>query len=56
MLIVLGGLPGTGKTAIACELVARSPSAYLRIDFDASGGGADDNDVSDSLLMGHAPL
>jgi predicted kinase len=32
MLIVLGGLPGTGKTAIACELVVRSPSAYLRID------------------------
>ena len=32
MLIVLGGLPGTGKTAIARELVIRSPSAYLRID------------------------
>lgn len=32
MLIVLGGLPGTGKTAIARELVARSPCAYLRID------------------------
>ncbi|MDQ0572183.1 putative kinase [Variovorax paradoxus] len=32
MLIVLGGLPGTGKTAIARELVVRSPSAYLRID------------------------
>lgn len=32
MLIVLGGLPGTGKTSIAREIVARSPSAYLRID------------------------
>ena len=32
MLIVLGGLPGTGKTAIARELVVRSPFAYLRID------------------------
>ena len=32
MLIVLGGLPGVGKTAIARELVARLPSAYLRID------------------------
>ena len=32
MLIVLGGLPGTGKTAIARELVVRWPSAYLRID------------------------
>ena len=32
MLIVLGGLPGTGKTAIAREFVARCPSAYLRID------------------------
>ncbi len=32
MLIVFGGLPGTGKTAIAREIVIRSPSAYLRID------------------------
>lgn len=32
MLIVLGGLPGTGKTAIAREIVTRSPAAYLRID------------------------
>ena len=32
MLIVLGGLPGTGKTAIARELVVRSRCAYLRID------------------------
>jgi len=32
MLIVLGGLPGTGKTTIARELVARLPAAYLRID------------------------
>ncbi|MEP6721168.1 MAG: AAA family ATPase [Variovorax sp.] len=32
MLIVLGGLPGTGKTAIARKLAVRSPSVYLRID------------------------
>ena len=32
MLIVFGGLPGTGKTAIARSLVARFPSVYLRID------------------------
>jgi predicted kinase len=32
MLIVLGGLPGTGKTTIAREIVALAPAAYLRID------------------------
>ena len=32
MLIVLGGLPGVGKTTVAREIVLRSPSAYLRID------------------------
>ena len=32
ILIVLGGLPGTGKTSIAREIVTRAPSAYLRID------------------------
>lgn len=32
MLIVLSGLPGVGKTTIAREIVAHSPSAYLRID------------------------
>lgn len=32
MRIVLGGLPGVGKTSIAREVIARSPSAYLRVD------------------------
>lgn len=32
MLIVLGGLPGTGKTTIAREIVTRSRAVYLRID------------------------
>lgn len=32
MLIVYGGLPGTGKTTIGRELVARWSSVYLRID------------------------
>lgn len=32
MLIVLGGLPGSGKTTVAREIVARSPCVYLRID------------------------
>ncbi len=31
-LIVFSGLPGAGKTSIAREVVARSPSVYLRID------------------------
>jgi predicted kinase len=32
MLIVFGGLPGTGKTTIAREIAARRAAAYLRID------------------------
>src|SRR5437764_1222686 len=32
MLIVLSGLPGVGKTTIACELVRATGAAYLRID------------------------
>lgn len=32
MLIVLGGLPGTGKTTIAKLLAARIDATYLRID------------------------
>ncbi|MDP9600920.1 Predicted kinase [Variovorax sp. YR750] len=32
MLIVLGGLPGSGKTTIAREIAALIPCAYLRID------------------------
>lgn len=32
MLVVVGGLPGTGKTTIARRLAARRSAAYLRID------------------------
>jgi predicted kinase len=32
MLIVFSGLPGTGKTSIAKEVVRRSQATYLRID------------------------
>ncbi len=32
MLVVFGGLPGTGKTCIAREVVRRSGATYLRID------------------------
>lgn len=32
MLIVFSGLPGTGKTTIASELVTRTSAVYLRID------------------------
>ena len=32
MLIILGGLPGTGKTAIAWELARQLSAVYLRID------------------------
>lgn len=32
VLIVVGGLPGVGKTTIARELLRRSPGPYLRID------------------------
>jgi predicted kinase len=32
MLIVFGGLPGTGKTTIARKLAKKIPAVYLRID------------------------
>ncbi len=32
LLIVFGGLPGTGKTSIALDLAARMNAVYLRID------------------------
>ncbi len=47
MLVVVGGLPGTGKTGIAREVARRSGAAYLRIDAieqairDAAGLGED---------------
>jgi predicted kinase len=47
MLIVFGGLPGTGKTTIAQTLARKLAAVYLRIDtlehaFLASGIGAED--------------
>ena len=32
LLIVFGGLPGTGKTTVARELTRRFDASYLRID------------------------
>ena len=32
MLIIFGGLPGTGKTAIAQQLARELGAVYLRID------------------------
>ncbi len=32
MLIIIGGLPGTGKTTIARELARQTHSVYLRVD------------------------
>ncbi len=32
MLVVVGGLPGTGKTTIARAVAARLSAVYLRID------------------------
>ena len=32
MLVVFGGLPGTGKTTIARQMATRLPAVYLRID------------------------
>ena len=32
MLVVFGGLPGTGKTTISRRLASRRPATYLRID------------------------
>jgi predicted kinase len=32
ILIAFSGLPGTGKTSVACELAARIDAVYLRID------------------------
>ncbi len=32
ILVVLGGLPGVGKSTVARALLARWPAVYLRID------------------------
>jgi predicted kinase len=32
LLVVFGGLPGTGKTTLAARIAAQLPAAYLRID------------------------
>ncbi len=32
LLVVFGGLPGTGKTTIACQLAAETGATFLRID------------------------
>jgi hypothetical protein len=32
MLVVIGGLPGTGKSTIAREVATRTGAAWLRID------------------------
>lgn len=37
MLIVFGGLPGTGKTTLAQALARRQRACYLRVDAVESG-------------------
>jgi ATP-dependent 26S proteasome regulatory subunit len=32
LLVVFGGLPGTGKTTLTARIAAQLPAAYLRID------------------------
>ena len=69
LLVVLGGLPGVGKTAIARELARRLPATHLRIDsIEAAIAGSGDFGspvvvagyevgyavAADQLALGHA--
>ena len=71
MLIIFGGLPGTGKTTIARELAARLKAVYLRIDSIEHGidkSGVIDGDMgpagymaaygaaADNLALGHTVI
>ncbi|WP_454017505.1 AAA family ATPase [Azospirillum sp. Marseille-Q6669] len=58
MLIVFGGLPGTGKTTIACALAQRLGAFYLRIDTIEQAiratGGADDSIGPQGYVVAYA--
>jgi predicted kinase len=49
MLIIFGGLPGTGKTSIARELARQINAVYLRIDSMEQAMRASDGVFSESL-------
>jgi len=65
MLVILGGLPGVGKTTIARRLAAAMPAAHVRIDSIEQALRADGVDVEgqgysvgyavaeDNLRLGH---
>lgn len=59
MLIVLGGLPGTGKTTVARDLSRRIRATHLRIDtieqaLRSSGALRDDDIGAAGYLVGYA--